>query len=449
MELDEYNQKRNFKVTNEPQGIKRKERKKKCFVVQHHLAKKDHYDLRLEWKGTLKSFAIPKGPSFVKNERRLAIMVEDHPLAYKNFEGVIKKGEYGAGIVMIFDEGYWEELSEVDKNFNNKVLKFRLYGRRLKGNWSLVHFKDNNYLLIKEEDEFAFYTPLKDFDISIKSGLSMYQIKQGKLNVTFTNLDKLIMGKVTKGDLLNYYQKVGARMLEYAKSRLISTVRAPKGIKGKVFFKKHFENNKALGKLMVNKKDYYYLKNMESIIREVQMNGYEFHMMASKVNKLNHPDMLVFDLDPGLNVSLEMLRQGVRDLKKILDELNLVSFLKTSGKKGYHVVVPIHSLKSWKSFERFAHNVALLMEKKWPMKYVSSNKISKRTNKIFIDWLRNTKGASSVCPYSVRLNEKASVSMPIFWWELDKVKPDEITIDKAIKRLKRKDPWFDFFSIDQ
>ena len=137
--LDKYNAKRNFKKTKEPKGkVENKRRKKLRFVVQHHLARKDHYDFRLEWEGTLKSWAVPKGPSYNSKDKRLAIMVEDHPLSYRNFEGTIPKGEYGGGTVMLWDEGYWEPLTKINKSFKVKMFKFTLYGKRLKGKWTLI-----------------------------------------------------------------------------------------------------------------------------------------------------------------------------------------------------------------------------------------------------------------------------------------------------------------------
>ena len=148
-------------------------------------------------------------------------------------------------------------------------------------------------------------------------------------------------------------------------------------------------------------------------------------------------------------MSLNKSRQGVKDLKIILDELNLVSFLKTSGGKGYHVVVPISRIKTWKKLEEIAKNIAKLMEVRWPDKYVSTMSKEKRKNKIFIDYFRNKKGATSVAPYSIRARKGAYVSIPILWSELDKIKPNGITMQDAIKRLKRKDPWENFFDINQ
>ena len=441
-ELQKYNKKRNFKKTKEPIGKKQKSTKKLHFVVQHHLAKKDHFDLRLEWHGVLKSWAVPKGPSYNSKDRRLAIKVEDHPLNYRNFEGTIPKGEYGGGTVMIWDEGYWEPISST-VSFK-KPIKFLLHGKRLKGHWTLIPFKEENWLLIKEKDEEPFQD-IKNFTTSIRSGKTMEEIA-GK--IILTNPEKMIdkKNKITKRDIFSYYEKIAERMLPYIKNRLISTIRSPQGIEKTKFYKKHFENiDNYLGKIKITndkgkKEDYYYIKDTQGLLSEVQMNSYEFHIWGSTVPKIKKPNLMIFDLDPDEKLSLEKVREGVKDLKSILDELKLPAFLKTSGGKGYHIVVPL-PMKSWNDFRNFAKNIANLMEKKWPEKYTSNMSKKKRKNKIFIDWVRNTEKATSVAPYSVRLRKNIPVSMPIKWSELDKVKPNEITMKEAIKRLNRQDPW--------
>lgn len=460
--LSKYNSKRNFQYTKEPKGIKEKHVGKLKFVVQKHFSSREHYDLRLEWNEVLKSWAIPKGPSYNINDKRLAIEVEDHPLSYRNFEGVIPKGEYGAGHVMIWDEGTWQPLQKINKNFNIKNIKFNLYGKRLKGKWALVNFKDNNWLLIKEKDNINRFENINSVNKSIKSKKNVKEINEKKIilkrkninniPIEITNPDKIVFKnpKITKLDLIMYYWKVFDRMMPFLDKRLISTIRCPDGFNGNIFFKKHLENiNEGLGKIIIpsktNKKnDYYYIKNKIGLLSEVQMNSYEFHIWGSKITNLNKPDIMVFDLDPDEKLSLKKLREGVKDLKNILDELNLISFLKTSGGKGYHVFLPI-KVNSWKKFTKIAKNIAFLMEKKWPDKYVSNMKKSKRKNKIFIDWIRNTKSSTSASPYSIRIKNAGTVSMPIKWSELDKIAPNDITIEEAIKRLKRKDPWKDFF----
>ena len=441
-ELQKYNEKRNFKKTKEPLGKKQKSAKKLHFVVQHHMARKDHFDVRLEWNGVLKSWAVPKGPSYDPKDRRLAVKVEDHPLNYRNFEGTIPKGEYGGGTVMLWDEGYWEPITS--KVSFKKPIKFLLHGKRLKGHWTLIPFKEENWLLIKEKDE-EQYQDIKKFTMSIRSGKTMEEIA-GK--IILTNPKKLIdkKNRITKKDIFSYYEKVAKRMLPYIKNRLISTIRSPEGIEKEKFYKKHFENiDNYLGKIKIindkgKKEDYYYIKDEQGLLSEVQMNSYEFHIWGSNVPKIKKPNLMIFDLDPDEKLSLEKVREGVKDLKRILDELNLPAFLKTSGGKGYHVVVPL-PMKNWDTFRDFAKNIAKLMEKKWPDKYTSNMSKKKRKNKIFIDWVRNTEKATSVAPYSVRLRKNIPVSMPIKWSELDKIKPNEITMKEAIKRINRKDPW--------
>lgn len=465
-----YNDKRDFKKTKEPIGQKEKKSKKLKFVVQHHMARREHYDFRLEFEGTLKSWAVPKGPSYNPKDKRLAIHVEDHPISYCNFEGTIPKGQYGGGTVMVWDEGYWEPLDNPKKDFKNGSIKFKLNGKRLKGIWNLVHFKEDNWLLIKEDDSISLFSDINEYKTSIKTGRNMQEITENKKTkvknskkeniietIKITNPDKMVFNKhkITKMDIALYYQKVAKRMLPFIEGRILSTIRCPAGYNKQCFFKKHFEtNNEGMGKIDLpnesgKKEDYYYIKDIKGIICEVQMNGYEFHIWGSKANNLNHPDVMVFDLDPDEKVSLKQLRQGVKDLKSILDEFSLTSFLKTSGGKGYHVVVPMKKVKNWEKFREVAQNIAKLMEEKWPDKYTSNIRKEKRNGKIFIDWIRNTKGSTSVAPYSIRVRKNASVSMPIRWSELDKIKPNEITLKDAIKRLKRKDPWEDFFDLKQ
>ncbi|MDR3693137.1 DNA polymerase ligase N-terminal domain-containing protein [Mucilaginibacter sp.] len=165
MSLLDYFRKRDFKKTSEPKSGKSKA-KTLSFVVQRHHASHLHYDFRLELDGVLKSWAIPKGPSMNPGDKRLAMMVEDHPYNYRNFEGIISNGNYGAGVVFIWDKGTYESLAEKRADDNDTLreglesgnLKFRLKGHILKGEFALVkmHTGDNNaWLLIKHKDEYA------------------------------------------------------------------------------------------------------------------------------------------------------------------------------------------------------------------------------------------------------------------------------------------------------
>ena len=333
--LKKYNSKRNFNKTNEPSGKVNKKHKKLRFVVQHHIARKDHYDFRLEFNGVLKSFAVPKGPSYNTKDKRLAVKVEDHPYSYRNFEGCIPAGEYGAGCVMLFDEGYYEEITKFPKNFNFKVIKFKLYGKRLKGKWSLVHFKDDNYLLIKDRDEYNEFSDITKIKTSIRTNRTMKEIEEDDKNknkvtsvndsviedIKVTHPDKIIFkkDKITKLDIALYYHKVSKRMIPLIKNRIVSTIRCPNG-KEKFFMKHLNSKNVGIGKINIKnnsnkKEDYYYIENSSGLISEVQMNSFEFHTWGSNIRKLETPDIMVFDLDPDEKLDIDKLREGVKDLK--------------------------------------------------------------------------------------------------------------------------------------
>jgi len=161
--LTKYREKRDFEVTPEPKGAAASKRpgKELSFVVQKHQASHLHYDFRLEWKGVLLSWAIPKGPSLDPSVKRLAMPVEDHPLEYGGFEGVIPEGQYGGGTVMVWDRGYWvPAVSDVDAALRAGQLKFSLYGAKLHGSWALVRTAVGGsprakWLLVKHRDGYA------------------------------------------------------------------------------------------------------------------------------------------------------------------------------------------------------------------------------------------------------------------------------------------------------
>lgn len=806
--LEEYNQKRNFGKTLEPQGEIAEPDEGLWFVVQHHMARRDHYDFRLEWKGVLLSWAVPKGPSYNTRDKRLAIQVEDHPLEYRNFEGTIPKGEYGGGTVMLWDQGCWEPQADVADGLVNGSLKFVLQGRRLRGKWALVRMKakdgenKNNWLLLKEKDEYARSNDgISQFTTSIRTGRTMTEIEGGipdkttknpfnqtevqlaklvsgipsgedwlfelkydgyrilgyvegggvrlitrngndytqrfqgvanslldwaagramvldgemviadaqgrtdfqalqnhmrnsqpqnltyiifdllaldgsdlreqpliqrketleslmqnapnnlqysrhvkgkgresflaacrmnmegivgkyadslysgtrngdwiklkcdkrqefviggytlsnkknqgisslllgvyegdqliyvgragtgfteadrkELEATFQGLQKtespfqsapkarsneaitwlepklvaeikftqwteenllrqasfkglrtdkdprnikkeqadnemqfqpspetlvkpmetkessiLIEGiKITspdkvifddppiaKAEVVKYYAQVAERMLPYVSHRILSIVRCPKGVSQSCFYKKHpGSGNQEVVTITVPNSDgepeeYFYIGNTLGLIWEAQMGTLEFHTWGSRVDQLEKPDVMVFDLDPDEGMDLDLVRQGVKDIKSILTELSLIAYLKTSGGKGYHVVVPLQPAVSWDTFHDFARQVAQVMEQKWPDRYTSNVRKSKRTNKIFIDWIRNGRGATSIAPYSIRARQGARVSMPIAWEELDTVAPNGIHMADALSRLGDSDPWKGFFQTNQ
>lgn len=804
--LTEYKQKRNFERTMEPEGETEHSGEGLRFAVQHHMARREHYDLRLEWDGVLLSWAVPKGPSYDPRDKRLAVQVEAHPLEYRNFEGTIPKGEYGGGTVMLWDEGWWEPYTDVEDGLRKGTLKFVLKGRRLKGKWALVRLKPKagetkeNWLLLKEKDEYIRSDDgILEFTTSVKTGRTMAQIEAGKEHtyprnpfqyadpqhaklastiptgedwlyelkydgyrilafvegnsarlitrngqdytkrfrdvadslvdlaagramvldgemvvtdeagntdfqalqnymkkpaaqklsyvifdllaldgedlrgkrlverkerlealmkdvpsnlhysrhvigrgkesfaaacaagaegivgkkansiysgkrngdwiklkcdnrqefviggytrsdkktsgisslllgvyegeelvyagragtglseserkalikkfeslkrmeppfktapkpksnevftwlepvlvaeikfaewtedhllrqasykglrtdkdpkevkkehadgekqpsdeeaeepmqsnaksilikgVKITNPDKVLFEDpaVTKADVVRYYAKVSERMLPYVRHRILSIVRCPKGVSEACFYKKHpGPNSKGIVTIPVTNsdgetEDYFYIENDLGLLSEAQMGTLEFHIWGSRVDTLEKPDMMVFDLDPDEGMDLATVRRGVLDIKSILGELSLNAYLKTSGGKGYHVVVPFTPAASWDTFHDFARSVAEVMEQKWPDRYTTNIRKAKRKDKIFIDWIRNGRGATSVAPYSIRAREGARVSMPITWEELDTIAPDAITMADALARIGGKDPWKGFWENSQ
>lgn len=189
MSLSLYKKKRNFSDTPEPEGKEKSSGKGLRFVIQKHDASHLHYDFRLEMKGVLKSWAIPKGPSLNPTDKRLAMMVEDHPYDYRTFEGIIPEGNYGGGTVIVWDEGFYEPMNagEMNREEQEKLLLKQLYagdlkihmkGKKIKGNYALFRLKKDqkSWLLVKKDDEYASEEEVIRQNKSVKSGKTLAQI---------------------------------------------------------------------------------------------------------------------------------------------------------------------------------------------------------------------------------------------------------------------------------
>lgn len=830
MELDIYRRKRNFKNTPEPAGGKRvRGAKQLSFVVQKHAARRLHYDFRLEIDGVLASWAIPKGPSRNPAERRLAVHVEDHPLEYGKFTGVIPKGHYGAGTVEIWDRGIWIPQDNPRKALDRGKLKFELRGKKLSGAWSLIRMagksadKENkdNWLLIKERDDaavadsnkggqseklhrqthyrrghtsrlddeektalprggkkaampkfvppqlatlvdavpagddwlheikfdgyrllcrihnrratfltreghdwtkrFNFLTaaalslPLRDglldgevvalradgatdfqllqnslnerteadlvyfvFDLlyidganllsepllarkellvgllqkhpkdkhrdlirysehaigtgagtglfqqacerslegiiskrldqPYRSGRSRVWLKikcmhsqefviigftdpagsrtgfgalllgvyedvkrlryAGRVGTGFTGrtLNELyprlktlsckqsplveplarkysqgvhwikpeLVGEVaftgwtedgllrhpsfqglredkparrvrrettqpvetaaapatsskddsqrksnamsseiagiklshpdrvlypeqgiTKRELAEYYVQVAERILPQVSGRPLTLVRCPEGQNGQCFFQRNGEDSisTALRLLPMRdgkaKKHLLMIDSLEGLIALVQMGVLEIHTWGSRAKTIEHPDRLTFDFDPAPKLSWQVLRQAVNDFRERLNELGLTGFIKTTGGKGLHVVVPIAPTLDWGRAKAFSKALAEGMAADAPKLYVATMSKSKRVGKIFIDYLRNGRSATAICTYSTRARPGAPVALPLRWNELkNDLREDHFNLRNVPVRLRRmrSDPWKDFDS---
>ncbi len=780
--LKKYNSKRNFDLTPEPRGEYKKSSKKLCYLIQKHAASHLHYDFRLELDGTLKSWAVAKGPSLNPRVKRLAVMVEDHPISYGDFEGIIPKGQYGGGTVMLWDVGTWQSDDDAKAQLKKGHLHFRLEGKRLKGEWSLVKMKENNWLLIKKDDEFAVddeddeilkseitsivsgrimeeiagestipksfspqlatlvdKTPQGDdwiyelkfdgyrnlariengsvkmltrngldwtnkyldlveelkklpvkntildgeivalnrqgrsdfmalqemlkaekseelqyylFDIlfldnknlqnlslverkkilkkilekkkltniffsenlkfsknllvqlckknyegiiakmaskpyfqgrnkywqkikchkrqefviggftiarddenaigalligyyenkkliytgkvgtgfsdkfarelrqklekikqkespfskeiknvffvkpklvceveysevttegalrhpsfkglrldkmpqevnlDVMLSLSKHDVvtpskvmfRQAQHDINITHPEKIIFPKerITKLDLAKYYDKISEYILPYIKNRLISVIRCPNGIEQNCFFQRHENiNSEFIHELKIeeNKPDYIYVKDKSGLLALVQFGVVEIHVWESKINKVNQPDQIVFDLDPSPEIEWRDVVEAAADVKLRLDDLNLKSFLKSTGGKGLHIVVPIKPKYDFSEVKKFAKDFASKMEEDNPEKYITNMNKEKRRGKIFIDYLRNDFSATSIAPFSVRALKGSPLALPLAWEELNyKLDTKKFSFQDAVKRG---DIWKGFFEVKQ
>jgi bifunctional non-homologous end joining protein LigD len=206
MALEKYKEKRNFENTPEPEGKVEQNSRDLIFVVQRHHASRLHYDFRLELDGTLKSWAIPKGPSLFPADKRLAMEVEDHPISYATFEGDIPDGNYGAGHVDVWDHGTYQPEDEhlqpitaaqFAKNLEAGSIKFTMKGRHLKGSFALVKFKgeDKSWLLIKHKDKYATDKPYNSEDYAKKSSLAYTAQRAKKNTVKKVGVKKAVVAK--------------------------------------------------------------------------------------------------------------------------------------------------------------------------------------------------------------------------------------------------------------
>jgi bifunctional non-homologous end joining protein LigD len=257
-----------------------------------------------------------------------------------------------------------------------------------------------------------------------------------------TNKDKILFpkSKITKQDFINYYKKIAPKIIPLIKNRPITLQRFPDGIDGEMFFQKkaldyfpkwiktinvqRTEKESINMPLVTDLDSLLYLANQVGVI----------HIWLSKIDKLNYPDRIVFDLDPQTD-NFSKVIEAVIDLKKILDALNLPTFFMTTGSRGMHVVVPIKPEYTFDETRNFAKNIALMLTAKYPSKYTIEPRKEKRKDRVFIDYLRNAYGQTQVAPYSIRPKDKAPIATPISFKELNKhLSSQKFNIKNIFKR---------------
>ncbi len=686
MALDEYRRKRNFDLTSEPPAQVGTSASGRSFVVQKHAARRLHYDFRLELDGVLKSWSVPKGPSFDPSAKRLAVQVEDHPIGYGGFEGIIPAGQYGGGTVLLWDRGTWSPVGDPGKGLSDGHLKLDLFGQKLHGRWALVRMKPRptggrddgrSWLLIKDRDQHArpesawsvtqarpesvasgrdmpeiaaasdrvwhsdrsgtdpsqvegarpspmperivpanarrgrtvpdgdgwlheiaidgerimarieagtvrllgeggsertqalaalvpavqalpagdafidclatAFDPdghsssrrppealyaidllyLDGYDLTrtpllarkallasligetkkprdggarlhyadhvlgrgretftqacaleaagivSKKGDSRYpppktawrvvpcptarksakqkpRAEAGPSGVRLTHPERVLYPEVgiTKLALAEFYETVAERILPYLVDRPLTLIRAPDGMTGQRFYVRHtgdwtpselrridIKEGTGSGTAMV-------VDDLRGLVALAQMNVLEIHPWNARTGDLEKADRIVFDLDPGPEVAWADVIQGAKHVRDVLATVDLASFVKTTGGKGLHVVVPLQPAASWDEALEFSRLIAQGMARFEPSRFSAGLAKAPRTSKIFIDYLRNRRGATAVSAYSTRAQPTATVSVPQDWRTLDQVKaPDAFHIRNLEAWYPPADPW--------
>ncbi len=703
MALDEYKRKRDFTVTAEPPARVGATPTGRSFVVQKHAARQLHYDFRLELDGVLKSWSIPKGPSFDPSAKRLAVAVEDHPIDYGGFEGIIPAGQYGGGTVLLWDKGTWKPLFDPGAGLASGHLKFELLGEKLRGRWALVRLKargraghgsdDRSWLLVKDRDEHArpeaewsvtearpesvvtgrdldaiaaasdrvwhsnrgrsdagallgaraapmpegirparprlartvpdgdewlheieivgervvarvdggrvqllgadghdrtsalvgvvgavrslpvgqalidgIATALRPdghsgadgpadtlyaIDLPYLDGHDLTRVPLGERKSALASLvvkaepalrfadhvvgrgreifvqacalgaagivskkvdsrypppasawrivrcrtngaskgrdasvaeaspklaDKPALNQpriagvklthpgrmlypdvgITKLDLARFYERIGERMLPHLVDRPLTLVRAPNGMGGQRFFVRHagdwappelrqFEiiGGTGAGTAMI-------VDDVRGLVTLAQMNVLEIHPWNARTRDLERPDRIVFDLDPGPEVPWSDIVDGARRVRDVLETLDLASFVKTTGGKGLHVVVPLTPAATWEDTLEFSRVMAQALARYEPARFSAGLAKAPRTDKIFVDYLRNRRGATSVSVFSSRAQPAATVSVPVAWDALGfGTRDDAFHVGDVDRWYPEQDPWASYGSVRQ
>ena len=259
---------------------------------------------------------------------------------------------------------------------------------------------------------------------------------------------------LTKGDLVRYYERAAPLMLPHLRGRPIAMVRAPSGVGGEQFFQRHSDTLRVDGLnvldpgLWPGHPALLEIASAEALVAAAQLNVVEFHTWNASKRSIDRPNRIIFDLDPGEGVPWTQVQEAAALMKALLDELGLASFLKTSGGKGLHVVVPVTPRAGWDELKDFARDVVLHAAATLPQRFVAKSGARNRVGKIFIDYLRNGMGATTVAAFSARARPGLGVSIPVAWEELDSLTSAAqwtvANVEARLDALEAADPWADY-----
>jgi bifunctional non-homologous end joining protein LigD len=279
-------------------------------------------------------------------------------------------------------------------------------------------------------------------------------------SVRITNPDRVLYPQqgLTKVALARYWESVAEDALPHIAGRPLAVVRCPQGRERSCFYQKHVRERAPDGVRGVEISEktktepVIVVDDVQGLVGLVQLGVLEVHPWGSTLDRLEQPDRVVFDLDPGPDVEFEAVIEGARTVRRLLDRLDLQSFVKTTGGKGLHVVVPLRPRAGWDEVRAFARAVAQAVVRDEPERYVATMSKAKRPGRIFVDYLRNGRGATSIAAFSTRAREGAPVSVPLRWSELGRLEGgDAYDVDGVLRRLRalRSEPWGDFSRVRQ
>lgn len=276
--------------------------------------------------------------------------------------------------------------------------------------------------------------------------------------VELTHPDRILFDAqgVTKQRLAEYYQTVGERIFPHLEGRPVSLVRCPEGRTGECFYQRHPGPGlaEALDSVLLPEREgsgsYLVIREPADLVVLVQYGALEIHPWGCLADRPDRPDRLVFDLDPGEGVGWSTVQQAARDVRRRLDALGLESFVRTTGGRGLHVVAPLVRRNSWEEIHEFAKAVAASLVAEEPDGYVAQAAKKERRGRVFLDYLRNSRGATAVASYSTRARAGAPVATPLAWDELEEIDGGgAFGIEAVEERMAQPDPWEGFFALQQ
>ncbi len=511
--LEQYRHKRDFSATPEPSGEATPVATAAAprFVVQRHRARRLHYDVRLEIDGVLVSWAVPRGPTLDPGVRRLAVHVEDHPLDYADFEGVIPHGEYGAGDVIVWDTGTYrlvkgdDALAELEAG----SLHVEFDGTKLRGRVALVRTgrrtgEGPQWLMIHADDEHAVAGwDAEDHLRSVLSGRTNDQVLHPPtpppsppdphlrwhapsaaqfealdqlgnagtwhvdgVDVSLSNLDKVLFpahgegAPITKRDLVRHYALVAPLILPYLAARPVNLQRFPNGVDAKGFWQKEVPKNAPewfsrfhdLHARPGRTEWYSVLDRPASLVFMANLAAIELHPWTSGVEAPDRPDWALIDIDPGPATTFDDVIVLARLFRTALEHLGVQGRPKTTGQRGLQIWVPVQQRYSYDETRDWVEALSRMVGSFVP-ELVSWNwRTDERGGLARLDFTQNAPHKTLVAPWSVRPAPGAPVSVPIEWHELDdpELSGDRWRIPDIAERISRSgDPLAALVGLDQ